>query len=305
MQRLRRGRLVLNHGDADVVRAGIAAVGLFAREITAGHDAHAGLLPQPLGHDLAAAVFRHVEPKKKSAGRTLVAVAVADDLIGEIELGRIELAVFPHMRLIAIGGDGDMLRRARHLRRRDIAQLEKGRQKAAVAGGEADAQAGQVRALGQRVENHGVGEIGSGGFQHAGGLMLAVDLAIAFVGEHQKAEAAGKRDELVEIGAGRDGALWVRRRGEVEGDGARQQCVVERVEIGQEGARPRRRHIDRLAVGGERAGGIGGIERIGDQHRRLAGTRFDPALGSDGGEEQSLARAVEHQHFAFGIDRPR
>ena len=31
MQRLRRGRLVLNHGDADIVRAGIAAVGLFAR----------------------------------------------------------------------------------------------------------------------------------------------------------------------------------------------------------------------------------------------------------------------------------
>ena len=198
-----------------------------------------------------------------------------------------------------------MLRRAGHLRRRDIAQLEKGRQKAAVAGGEADAQAGQVRALGQRVEHHGVGEVGPGGFQHAGGLMLAVDLAIAFVGEHQKAEAAGKRDELVEIGAASDGALRVRRRGDVEGDGARQQCVVERVEIGQEGARPRRRQIDRLAVGGERAGGIGGIERIGDQHRRLAGARFDPALGGDGGEEQALARAVEHQHFAFGIDRPR
>src|SRR5450759_1864043 len=38
MQRLRRGRFVLNHGDADVVRAGIATVGLLARQI-------AGMLP--------------------------------------------------------------------------------------------------------------------------------------------------------------------------------------------------------------------------------------------------------------------
>ena len=72
---------------------------------------------------------------------------------------------------------------------------------------------------------------------------------------------------------------------------------------------PRRRQIDRLAIGGERAGAIGGIERIGDQHRRqgsgLAGAGSDPALGGDGGEEQAFARAVEHQHFVFGIDRPR
>ena len=127
-----------------------------------------------------------------------------------------------------------MLHRHRHLRRRDVAQFEKGRQEAAVAGGEADAQAGQVRALGQRMEHHDVGEVGPRGFQHAGRRVLAVDLAIAFVGEHQEAEAARKPGELVEIGAAGDGALRVRRRGDVEGDRARQQRVVERVEIGQE-----------------------------------------------------------------------
>ncbi len=62
MQRFRRGRAVLIHGDADVVRAGIAAVGLLAREIAPGHHAHAGLLPKTLGHDLAAAVAGDVEP---------------------------------------------------------------------------------------------------------------------------------------------------------------------------------------------------------------------------------------------------
>ncbi len=74
---------------------------------------------------------------------------------------------------------------------------------------------------------------------------------------------------------------------------------------GRKRARARRRQIDRLAIGGERTGAIGGVERIGDQHGRLAGARRDPALGGDGGEEQALARAVEHEHFVFGIDRPR
>src|SRR5882762_9466078 len=84
MQRLRRCRTILNHSDADVVRARTAAVGLLAREIAAGHDAHAGLLPQPFGHVLAPTIFRLVEPEEKSAGRTLVAVTVADDLVGQI-----------------------------------------------------------------------------------------------------------------------------------------------------------------------------------------------------------------------------
>ena len=98
-----------------------------------------------------------------------------------------------------------MLRRPRHLRRRDIAQLEKGREEAAVTGGKADAQAGQVRALGQRVEHHHTGEVGPGDFQHTCGRVLAVDLAVAFVGEHQKTVAAGKPGELVEIASARDG----------------------------------------------------------------------------------------------------
>ena len=64
-----------------------------------------------------------------------------------------------------------------------------------------------------------------------------------------------------------------------------------------------RRQIDRLAIGGERTGAVSGVERIGDQHRWLAGAWADPALGGDSAEEQALARAVEHEHFAFGIDR--
>src|SRR5471030_569869 len=118
MQRLRRGRAVLNHSDADVVRAGIAAIGLLACKVAAGHYAHAGLLPQPLGHDLAAAVLGDIEPEKESAGRTLVVVAATDDLVGEIELGGIESAIFLHMDFIAIGGDATLRNSRKAARKR-------------------------------------------------------------------------------------------------------------------------------------------------------------------------------------------
>ena len=116
--------LVLHHGDADIVRARIGAVGLLAREIAAGHDAHAGLAHSRFGHGFAAAVARNVEPEEEAAGRPLVAVAVADDLVGEIEFRGVEPAVVLDMRLVAIGRDRDLLQRHRHLRRGDVAQLE-------------------------------------------------------------------------------------------------------------------------------------------------------------------------------------
>jgi len=44
------------------------------------------------------------------------------------------------MRLIAIGGDGDALRRKRDLRCRDVAQLQEAREEFSIAGGKTDAQ---------------------------------------------------------------------------------------------------------------------------------------------------------------------
>ena len=121
--------------------------------------------------------------------------------------------------------------------------------------------------------------------------------------------AAGEAAERLEIAAIRHRALRIGRRGEVAGDGARQQRLVERGEIGQEVGRARCRQVDRLATCGQGAGRISRVERVGDQHRgqssRLAGARGDPALGGDGGEKQALARAVEHQDFAVGIERAR
>src|SRR6185312_12557077 len=76
-------------------------------------------------------------------------------------------------------------------------------------------------------------------------------------------------------------------------------------EIGQEAALLARGQINRLAFGGSSAGTVSGVKRIGDEHGGLAGAACDPALGGDGGEKQSLARATEHQDFMLGVDGAR
>ena len=98
--------------------------------------------------------------------------------------------------------------------------------------------------------------------------------------------------------------MRVRRRRQIEGDGAREQRRIDRVEIGQEAGFTRGRQIDRLAVGGGGAGRIGGVERIGNEDRGLAGALRHIALGGERAEEQALARAVQHDDFGLGIDRP-
>lgn len=108
-----------------------------------------------------------------------------------------------------------------------------------------------------------------------------------------------------EIGAISHRALRIGRRCEIERDGARQQVVVQRVEIGQEAALPLRRQIDCLAAGRVGTGGIGGIEWIGEQDRRRSRPFADEAGGRDCRQEKPLARAVEHQHFVFRVDWTR
>src|SRR5581483_6824769 len=116
---------------------------------------------------LIAASLADIEPDAEAAGRPLVAVAIAENLIGEIELDAIELAVLFDMNFVAVGGGRDMLQRHRNLRSGDIAQLMEGGEEFPVAGGKADAHARQVRALRQRLERDHAGEVGSGTFQHA------------------------------------------------------------------------------------------------------------------------------------------
>ena len=143
------------------------------------------------------------------------------------------------MLLVAIGGDGDLLHRHRHLRRRDIAQFEDswrgicGRRRrsrrAVPAGSSASTATGRRRRL----------EIAAGGFEHAVRRVLGVDLGIAFVGKNDEAEAARQTRRAFPDRQDRRPRPADWRRSEIDRDRARQQLVGERVEIGQEAGRLR------------------------------------------------------------------
>src|ERR1700742_4125020 len=86
MQRL-AGRLTVgNQRKANVARAWIAAVRLLSRQIAAGNHAHAGVAIKFPRHRFVAAEVGNIEPDAEAAGRALVAVTIAENLVGEIEL---------------------------------------------------------------------------------------------------------------------------------------------------------------------------------------------------------------------------
>ena len=178
-----------------------------------------------------------------------------------------------------------MLQRRRHLRGGDISQLEKGGEEFLVAGSEADAHTRQVRALRQRLECDHVGEVGPGALQRAARRLPGVDLRIALVTQDHEAVTVGELLQLRVVVARGDRALRIGRRGEEDCHRSRQRRLVERVEIRQEAVGARRRQIDRLAISGPRAGGIGRIERIRDQKRGFAFARADVTGGGDCSEE--------------------
>src|SRR5947209_19060245 len=86
MQRLGRRFRVGYQRQADIARAGIGAVVLLSRQIASGDHAHAGIAIQPDAGCLITAAVGDVEPDAEAAGRTMIAVAIAEDLVGEIEL---------------------------------------------------------------------------------------------------------------------------------------------------------------------------------------------------------------------------
>src|SRR5215813_1190635 len=102
MQRLGRRFTVRYQREPDKARTGIEAVVLLAREIAARDHAHACVAIEFDTRRFVATVLAHIEPDAEAARRALVAIAVTEDLVGEIELDAVELAVVHDMRLVAI-----------------------------------------------------------------------------------------------------------------------------------------------------------------------------------------------------------
>ncbi len=83
--------VVMHHGDADIVAPGLMPSGVgAARHIRPAKRASPASRHSRSARLHAAALRRDIEPQEEAAGRALVAVAVADDLVGEIEFLRIE-----------------------------------------------------------------------------------------------------------------------------------------------------------------------------------------------------------------------
>ena len=145
--------------------------------------------------------------------------------------------------------------------------------------------------------------VGTAGFEHAAGRRLAgVDFRVAFVAEDEEAVAVGERLQLCEVSWGRDGALRIGRRSDVERNGARQQALRDDVEVRKKAVLLRRRQHHGLAAGSLGAGAVDRVERVRHQDRRRALAWRDVALRRDRGKEQAFAAAVEHEDLALRIE---
>ena len=121
----------------------------------------------------------------------------------------------------------------------------------------------------------------------------------------RKPKRRASATSLREIGAIGHRALRIRGRGEVDGDRAREQVLAQRIEIGQEAGRRCRRQIDRLATGGDRAGRIGGIERIGDEHGRACRCAAHPAPAASAARNRPSRVPLSTSTSVAGIERAR
>ena len=246
--------------------------------------------PFPKGcyRGLAAALALKVEPEKETAFRAPVAIAVSEHLVGDVEILPVERPALADMLLVGPGRDRDMLDGQGHLRASDITEAAEGRDEAWVAGNESRPKARQPGALGEGLEDHDIGKAAMGrqcDLERALWRALAIDLRIAFVGEQHEAEAAGKRDRRRKVAAIRDGALRVRRRAEIERNGAFEQLGIDRLEVGEEARRRRAGEKYGLGAGDRRRCRVGRVEGVGDQHRRPGDRALSRDRRKDGGEQ--------------------
>ena len=148
--------------------------------------------------------------------------------------------------------------------------------------------------------------LGSLDFQEAGrATAVVIDFGVGRVMADDNLMLKGECYDALEKVLARHGRGRIIRRIHEHELGPPGHILRDGVEVRQETGSCNRRQINRLAIGRHRAGGIGRIEGIGNQHGWAAASATDPPRRGDGGEKQSLARSVEHQDFSGGIDRPR
>ena len=169
-----------------------------------------------------------------------------------------------------------------------------------VASHEAGAQAGQIGALGQAVEDHAarLAEAGVGrGLQQARRRrgFVAVDLRIAFVRRHHEIVLVGAPHEGRKLRFAKHLAARIARIADVHQFGIAPDFLRHALEI----RRARRLHVVWRRAAQERRALVDLIERIGHQHA-AAGAAAEHRLAE--GEER-FPGAVHRQHLGGGVHR--
>ncbi len=142
------------------------------------------------------------------------------------------------------------------------------------------------------------------GLQDADGRRAVVDLGIALVGHQQKIVAPGQRHGAAPIGQIGHRALGIGGRAEIEDGRPLQQRRRQGLEIRQEAGRRRAGEIDGFGTGRHGAGLVGLIEGVGEQRQRHA-PRLAARHRRQRHHEQALARALQRQDGAVGVDQAR
>src|SRR5690606_11230303 len=114
------------------------------RQIGTWDDLRATAFPKSSGRRYRPAEMAQAEPRKQAASRALVAETSTQALVADIEFGAVGLPDVAAVLLLAPHRHGRVLDDARHLWRREIANLGEGLEEVGIAGCESRTQARQV-----------------------------------------------------------------------------------------------------------------------------------------------------------------
>ena len=188
-----------------------------------------------------------------------------------------------------------------------VAQAHIGVHEVRVPDREPDAEPGNARSLGERVEDRHLFEAAAelaAGLDRAGrgGTAAVVNLAVALVGDEDEVVLPGEGHQAFQPFEAGDRTLRVGGRAEIGQRDAREDIGAETLVIRQETGSFVRGHADRFRPGGDRGAEIDLVEGVRHQdHRPAAGLALRHRRQRR--HEQRLAGAGDRDHVGRRVDR--
>ena len=219
-----------------------------------------------------------------------------------VEFFPIQCPVGLYMLFVIPGGDAGQLVMNGHGTTVIGAVTQKPLQHFAVASGKTGAQAGQIGALGQRVEDYTTAVVVTAhlgaGFQQPGGRFVAVDFRIALVRGDDKVVLIRQLNQGLELGLAERGPGGVAGGADEQQLGTSPGVFTDRIEVRLQACGIGARQVHGLATGQQRGAFVNLVEGVGHQHQRLA-LAIHHRLGKG---KQGFPGAVYRQDLAGRVD---